>query len=113
MKINVAGHEVLESTSERLIGLIVNNTMTWEHQLYGTQRTHLQIIPKSWPDKKIIICYAQRQAHNNDRSHICLPSHLLSLAMFGAETFDETVRQISDCQLQIIAPTNGVQLIKP
>ena len=33
IKINVAGHEVTES--ERLLGLIVNNTMTWEHHLYG------------------------------------------------------------------------------
>ena len=35
IKINVAGHEVTESESERLLGLIVNNTMTWENQLYG------------------------------------------------------------------------------
>ena len=35
IKINVAGHEVTESESERLLGLIVNNTMTWEHHLYG------------------------------------------------------------------------------
>ena len=31
----VAGHEVTESTSERLLGIIINNTMTWEHHLYG------------------------------------------------------------------------------
>ena len=35
IKINVAGHEVTESTSERLLGMIINNTMTWEHHLYG------------------------------------------------------------------------------
>ena len=35
IQINVDGHEVKESTSERLLGLIVNNTMTWENHLYG------------------------------------------------------------------------------
>ena len=34
IKISVAGHEVVESTSERLLGLIINNTMTWEHHLF-------------------------------------------------------------------------------
>ena len=35
IKIKVGGHEVSESESERLLGLLVNNTMTWEHHLYG------------------------------------------------------------------------------
>ena len=37
LKIDVAGHEVTESTSERLLGVIINNTMTWEHHLYGNE----------------------------------------------------------------------------
>ena len=37
VKINVAGHEVAESTSERLLGLIINNTMTWENHLFGNE----------------------------------------------------------------------------
>ena len=36
---------VTESESERLLGLIVNNTMTWEHQLYGNDE-HRGLIPK-------------------------------------------------------------------
>jgi hypothetical protein len=32
IKINVDGYEVEES--ERLLGVIINNTMTWEHHLY-------------------------------------------------------------------------------
>ena len=35
LKINVTGHEATESESECLLGLIVNNNSTWEHQLYG------------------------------------------------------------------------------
>ena len=35
IKIKVAEHEVSETTSERPLGLLVNNTMTWEHHLYG------------------------------------------------------------------------------
>jgi hypothetical protein len=45
IKIDVAGHEVIESTSERLLGLIINNTMTWEHHLYGNQE-HKGLISK-------------------------------------------------------------------
>ena len=45
IKINIAGHEVTESTSERLLGLIVNNTMTWEHQLYGNDE-HKGLVTK-------------------------------------------------------------------
>ena len=37
LKIKVAGHEVIESNSERLLGLVVNNTMTWENHLYGNE----------------------------------------------------------------------------
>ena len=35
IKINVDGHEVKESESERLLGILMNNKMTWEHHLYG------------------------------------------------------------------------------
>ena len=37
LKINVAGHEVIESNSERLLGLVINNTMTWENHLYRNE----------------------------------------------------------------------------
>jgi hypothetical protein len=45
LRINVAGQEVKETTSERLLGLIVNNTMTWEHHLYGNEE-HKGLISK-------------------------------------------------------------------
>ena len=35
IRINVDGHEVEETSSERLLGLMINNTMTWENHLYG------------------------------------------------------------------------------
>jgi hypothetical protein len=35
IQITVDGHPVEESESERLLGIIVNNVMTWEHHLYG------------------------------------------------------------------------------
>ena len=35
LEIEVAGHTVKESDSERLLGLVVNNTMTWKNHLYG------------------------------------------------------------------------------
>ena len=45
LSINVDGHVVAESRSERLLGLIINNTMTWEHHLYGSEE-HRGLIPK-------------------------------------------------------------------
>ena len=44
-EINMAGHAVTESTSERLLGVIINNTLTWEHHLYGNEE-HRGLIPK-------------------------------------------------------------------
>ena len=35
IEITVDGHLVRESESERLLGVIINNVMTWEHHLYG------------------------------------------------------------------------------
>ena len=35
IEITVDGHTVKESKSERLLGVLVNNEMTWEHHLYG------------------------------------------------------------------------------
>ena len=45
LKIEVDGHEVTESTSERLLGMVINNTMTWEHHLYGNDE-HKGLISK-------------------------------------------------------------------
>ena len=45
ISIVVDGHEVQESESERLLGLNVNNVLTWEHHLYGNKE-HKGLIPK-------------------------------------------------------------------
>ena len=45
LSITVAGHLVEESQSERLLGLIVNNTLTWHHHLYGNEE-HMGLLPK-------------------------------------------------------------------
>ena len=37
IEIEVDGHKVIESESERLLGLIMNNTMTWHNHLYGNK----------------------------------------------------------------------------
>ena len=39
LEIVVDGCRVVESESERLLGLIVNNVMTWRHHLYGNEAT--------------------------------------------------------------------------
>ena len=43
--ITVAGHQVEESQSERLLGIIVNNSLTWYNHLHGNVE-HQGLIPK-------------------------------------------------------------------
>ena len=45
IEIEVDGYKVTESKSERLLGLLINNTMTWESHLYGN-REYKGLIPK-------------------------------------------------------------------
>ena len=45
IEIEVDGHKVQESQSERLLGLIINNTMTWENHLFGNDENK-GLIPK-------------------------------------------------------------------
>ena len=45
IEIEVDGHKVTESQSERLLGIVINNTMTWENHLYGNQENK-GLIPK-------------------------------------------------------------------
>ena len=37
LQVNVAGHRIEESSSEKLLGLIINNTMTWQDHLHGNK----------------------------------------------------------------------------
>ena len=35
IKINIGGEEIKESSSEKLLGVVVNNTLTWKEHIYG------------------------------------------------------------------------------
>ena len=50
LSINVAGHRVIESSSEKLLGLIINNTLTWTQHLHGNEE-HKGLLPKLSQDK--------------------------------------------------------------
>ena len=45
LEIEVDGYKVKETESERLLGLIINNTMTWKDHLYGNKENR-GLIPK-------------------------------------------------------------------
>ena len=45
IEIIVDGHPVKESQRERLLGILVNNVMTWEHHVYGND-DHTGLIQK-------------------------------------------------------------------
>ena len=35
LAISVDGKEIVETESEKLLGVVINNEMTWKHHLYG------------------------------------------------------------------------------
>ena len=45
IKISVAGYDVEETSSERLLGLVINNSLTWENHLHGNDE-HKGLITK-------------------------------------------------------------------
>ena len=45
LSVNVAGCTVTETESEKLLGVIINNTLTWTHHLHGNEE-HKGLIPK-------------------------------------------------------------------
>ena len=53
IEITVDGHPVKESESERLLGVLVNNVMTWEHHLYGNEE-HRGLVQKLSQRSKLI-----------------------------------------------------------
>ena len=53
IEIIVDGHPVRESESERLLGVLINNVMTWDHHLYGND-DHKGLVPKLSQRAKII-----------------------------------------------------------
>ena len=45
MKINVAGKEVIETDSEQLLGVVINNELTWKNHFYGDDE-HEGLVPQ-------------------------------------------------------------------
>ena len=71
IEIEVDGHRVTESQSERLLGIIINNTMTWENHLYGNQENK-GLIPK-----------LSQRANYIRRLSIIMPKERLSIIAEG------------------------------
>ena len=99
IKIEVAGHEVTESESERLLGLIVNNTMTWQHHLLGNEE-HKGLIPKLTQRANIIRKLSfimPRDKLNNIAEGIFFSLLNYCIEVFGnvwgLATYDDIVRQ--------------------
>ena len=45
MKIVVDGKEIVESSSEKLLGVVLNNKLTWKNHLYGDDN-NMGLVPK-------------------------------------------------------------------
>ena len=79
IEIEVDGHKVKESQSERLLGVLINNTMTWENHLHGNSE-YKGLIPKLsqranyiWK-LSFVMPNAQRKAQNSCRRNLLLAS---------------------------------------
>ena len=75
IQINVDGHLVEESESERLLGVIVNNVMTWEHHLYGNDDHKGLIQSQHYLDA--FFNDATEEAQNDIRRHFLFSFELL------------------------------------
>ena len=42
LEIVVCGNKAVETKSERLLGLVVNNTLTWSHYIHGEEKRIIQ-----------------------------------------------------------------------
>ena len=99
LEIEVAGHKVKESESERLLGLLVNNTMTWEHHLYGNEE-HKGLITKlsqrAGIIKKLSFVMPKEKLHSMAEGiFFSLLNYCLEVFgnVWGLSTYDDQVRQ--------------------
>ena len=45
LKISVDGKEIVETSSEKLLGLVINNTLTWKNHMYG-DKDNIGLVPQ-------------------------------------------------------------------
>ena len=101
IKITVDGHGVTESESERLLGVIVNNTMTWENHLFGNEE-HKGLIQKLSQRAAIIrklsfIMPKERLRNISEGIFFSLLNYYLEVYgnVWGLSTYDEEDRKSS------------------
>ena len=69
LQVNVAGHRIEESSSEKLLGLIINNTMTWQDHLHGNKE-----------NKGLLSKLSQRAGLIRKLSHLMPPKQLRTMS---------------------------------
>ena len=101
IKINVDGHQVEESESERLLGIIINNRMTWEHHLYGND-DNKGLIPKLSQRSMIIwklsrIMPQKRLKMISEGIFFSLLNYCIEIYgnVWGLDTYDDQARRFS------------------
>ena len=98
IEITVDGHLVRESESERLLGIIINNVMTWEHHLYGND-DHKGLIQKLSQRSNIIwklskMMAKQRLEMISEGIFFSLLNYCIEVygSVWGLETYDDQAR---------------------
>ena len=101
IKINVDGYQVEESESERLLGIIINNRMTWEHHLYGNE-DNKGLIPKLSQRSMIIwklsrIMPQKQLKMISEGIFFSLLNYCIEIYgnVWGLDTYDDQVRRSS------------------
>ena len=82
--ITVAGHDVSETSSEKLLGMIINNKLTWSHHLYGSEQ-HEGLVPKL--SKRAGIIWKLSCMMPKDRLKTMAEGIFFSLLTYGIQVY--------------------------
>ena len=83
-KITVAGHEVMETESEKLLGMIINNRLTWHDHLYGNEE-HTGLVTKL-SQRAGIICKLSHMMPK-DRLRTIAEGIFFSILTYGIQVY--------------------------
>ena len=83
-QITVAGHEVSETSSEKLLGMIINDKLTWSNHLYGNEQ-HEGLISKL--SKRAGIIYKLSFMMPKDRLRNIAEGIFFSLLTYGIQVY--------------------------
>ena len=83
-KISVAGHDVSETESDKLLGIVINNKLTWHDHLYGNEQ-HTGLVTKL--SQRAGIIYKLSYILPKDRLRNIAEGIFFSLLTYGIQVY--------------------------